>query len=83
MPNYVELVIFAIQAAIKLGGKIQTVFEDETRDQELILPEVEHTDLPNFVNTKVFFEGEGKLFVQEPNPMDSPGASSVSLGALS
>ena len=80
MPDYVALVIFGIQAAIKLGDKVQTVFEDETRDRELILPEVEHTDLPNFVNTKAFFEGEGKLFVQEPNPMDSPGASSVSLG---
>ena len=38
MLNYIDLVMFAIQAAIKLGRKIQTVFEDETRDRELILP---------------------------------------------
>ena len=29
MLPYVDLVLFAIHAAIKLGQKIQTVFEDE------------------------------------------------------
>ena len=39
MLNYIDPVMFAIQAAIKLGRKIQTVFEDETRDRQLpILP---------------------------------------------
>jgi hypothetical protein len=60
--------MFAIQAAIKLGRKIQTVFEDETRDRELILPDVEHSDLPDPSIVIAFFEGEGKVYVQEPTP---------------
>jgi len=37
---YVAMIIFAIHAAIKLGQKIRTVFEDEVRDRDLILPPV-------------------------------------------
>ena len=54
--------------SIKLGRKIQTVFEDETRDRELILPDVEHSDLPDPSIVIAFFEGEGKVYVQEPTP---------------
>ncbi len=64
MLSEVELVMFAIQAAIKLGRKIQTVFEDETRDRDLILPPVESDDLPFWDVTEAFFKGEGQVFVQ-------------------
>ena len=64
MLSQVELVMFAIQAAINLGRKIQTVFEDETRDRGLILPPVEGDDLPFWDVTEAFFKGEGQVFVQ-------------------
>ena len=80
MLNYIDLVMFAIQAAIKLGRKIQTVFEDETRDRELILPEVEHSDLPDPSIVMVFFEGEGKVYVQEPTPGTGVGETVMPMG---
>ena len=40
MLAYVTIIIFAIHAAIKLGQKIRTVFEDEVRDRDLMLPPV-------------------------------------------
>jgi hypothetical protein len=66
MLGEVELVMFAIEAAAKLGRKIQTVFEDETRDQELILPPVPGTALPPLEAAVMFFEGDGKVFVETP-----------------
>jgi hypothetical protein len=65
MLPYVDLVLFAIHAAIKLGQKIQTVFEDEIRDRELVLPPVGFADseLPTASDTEDFFTGEGKVFV--------------------
>lgn len=66
MPNEVDMVMFAIQAVIRLGKKIQAVFEDEVRDRELILPPVEGSDLPFWGTTEVFFAGEGKAFVASP-----------------
>ena len=80
MLNYIDLVMFAIQAAIKLGRKIQTVFEDETRDRELILPDVEHVPLPQPSIAIAFFEGEGKIFVQEPTPSAVAGGPTVAMG---
>ena len=80
MLNYIDLVMFAIQAAIKLGRKIQTVFEDETRDRELILPDVEHSDLPDPSIVMVFFEGEGKVYVQEPTPGAGAGEATMPMG---
>jgi hypothetical protein len=48
MLAYVTIIIFAIHAVIKLGQKIRTVFEDEVRDRDLILPPVSFVpaDLP-------------------------------------
>ena len=80
MLNYIDLVMFAIQAAIKLGRKIQTVFEDETRDRELILPDVEHSDLPDPSIVMAFFEGEGKVYVQEPTPGAGAGETVMPMG---
>ena len=44
----VTMIIFAVHAAIKLGQKIRTVFEDEVRDRDLTLPPVGFSpaDLP-------------------------------------
>ena len=79
--DYVQIVLFAIQAAIRLGQKILTVFEDETRDRDLILPMAETTGLPPFVVAKHFFENDGKAFVQPPATAGQPGGPvSVSAG---
>jgi hypothetical protein len=66
MLPYVDLVLFAIHAAIKLGEKVQTVFE-EIRDRELVLPPVGFADreLPTPLDTEDFFLGEGKVFVEQ------------------
>lgn len=79
MLNFVDLVMFAIQAAIKLGHKMQQVFEDETRDRDLILPPVEGTDMPFWDVTEAFFAGEGKPFVQAPEPFIPEGEESKTL----
>lgn len=72
--DYVALVMFAIQAAIRLGQKLQTVFEDETRDNPLILPPVEGTQLPTFDEVETFFESdEGKGFVALSTDTDAAG----------
>ncbi|MBI4964112.1 MAG: hypothetical protein HY913_12605, partial [Desulfomonile tiedjei] len=68
MLPYVDLVLFAIHAAIKLGQKMQTVFEDEIRDRAIVLPPLGFGDeeLPSPLNTVKFFkEGEGKVFVEK------------------
>jgi hypothetical protein len=67
MLPYVDLVLFAIHAAIKLGQKIQTVFEDEIRDRELVLPSVGFPDseLPTPSDTEDFFTEAGKVFVEQ------------------
>jgi hypothetical protein len=61
--DYAALVMFAIQAAIRLGRKIQQIFEDETRDVALVLPNVEGRDLPGADETLAFFEGPGAAMV--------------------
>lgn len=63
MVPYTDTVIFAIKAAISLGQKIQTVFEDETRDMDYVLPPVEGDNLPFWNVTEAFFENEGQAFV--------------------
>lgn len=68
MLSEVDLVIYAIQAAVKLGRKVQNVFEDEVRDRELILPQVPGTTLPSLAEAETFFEGEGRVFVRPPAP---------------
>lgn len=40
MLDYVNLVMFAIYAAMRLGQKAVAVYGDEVRDRELILPPV-------------------------------------------
>ena len=65
MPNEVDMVMFAIQAVIRLGKKIQAVFEDEVRDRELILPPVEGSDLPFWGATEGFFAGEGNAVIEQ------------------
>lgn len=74
MVPYVNLIIFAIHAAIKLGQKIRTVFEDEVRDWDLILPPVGFTpaDLPYWDDAEQFFLSKGKGFVALP-PEPRPG----------
>ena len=71
--DYVALVMFAIQAAMRLGQKLQTVFEEETRDNPLILPPVEGTQLPTFDEVEPFFEGDGKAFVAGPGDKGPDG----------
>lgn len=74
MVPYVNLIIFAIHAAIKLGQKIRTVFEDEVRDWDLILPPVGFTpaDLPYWDDAEQFFLSKGKGLVALP-PEPRPG----------
>ncbi len=67
MLDYVNLVMFAIYAAMRLGQKAVAVYGDEVRDRELILPPVE-VDSPEFRSwpeTQKFFSGDGKAFVAE------------------
>jgi hypothetical protein len=72
--DYVQLVLFAIQAAIRLGQKLQTVFEDETRDNPLVLPPVPGSKLPTFDEAEPFFESEqGKTFVAISTETDGNG----------
>jgi hypothetical protein len=68
MMSEIDIVMFAIQAAIRLGRKVQTVFEDEVRDRALILPPVPGTALPSLAEAETFFKGEGRFFVQAPEP---------------
>ena len=77
MVHYVGLIIFAIHAAIKLGQKIRTVYEEEVRDRGLFLPPVGFTpdNLPYWDGpdgAKEFFLGRGKGFVAPP-PKPRPG----------
>lgn len=59
-----ELILFAIQAAIKLSSKIKRAYVDSVKRKSLILP------LPNFPEkVKVasalnFFEGSGKTYIE-------------------
>jgi hypothetical protein len=72
--DYVQLVLFAIQAAIRLGQKLQTVFEDETRDNPLVLPPVPGSTLPTFDEAEPFFESEqGQTFVAMSTETDGNG----------
>jgi len=62
------MIIFAIHAAIKLGQKIRTVYEEEVRDRGWFLPPVGFTPsgLPYWEGedgAKQFFLGPGKGFV--------------------
>ena len=77
MVPYVSMIIFAIHAAIKLGQKIRTVYEEEVRDRDLFLPDVGYTppDLGYWDReggAKQFFLGPGKGFVAPP-PALRPG----------
>lgn len=77
MVPYVSMIIFAIHAAIKLGQKIRTVYEEEVRDRGLFLPPVGFTPagLPYWDGedgAKQFFLGPGKGFVAPP-PTPRPG----------
>jgi len=65
MTNEIVIVVYAIQAAMRLGRKVRTVFEEETRDRDLVLPPVETPDLPQWGVVKAFFESEGKAFVAD------------------
>jgi hypothetical protein len=77
MLPYVSLIIFAIHAAIKVGQKIRTVFEEEVRDRDLFLPPVGFTpaNLPYWDETENFFLGIGQGFVAPP-PKTRPGEES-------
>ncbi len=68
MLPYVNVIIFAIHAAIKLGQKIRTVFEEEVRDRDLFLPPVGFTpaNLPYWDETEDFFLNQGQGFVAPP-----------------
>lgn len=68
MLPYVNLIIFAIHAAIKLGQKIRTVYEEEVRDRDLFLPPVGFTpaNLPYWDEAEKFFLGPGQGFVAPP-----------------
>lgn len=68
MVPYVSMILFAIHAAIKLGQKIRTVFEEEVRDRDLFLPPVGFTpaNLPYWDETEEFFLGPGQGFVAPP-----------------
>jgi hypothetical protein len=75
----VTMIIFAIHAAIKLGQKIRTVFEDEVRDGDLTLPPVGFSPagLPFWEpEVKPFFEKEGRGFVAPP-PKPGPGEETL------
>jgi hypothetical protein len=78
MLPYVSMIIFAIHAAIKLSQKIRTVYEEEVRDQDLILPPVGFVSvsLPLWDDTEQFFEGPGKSFVAPP-PKPQPGEKTL------
>ncbi len=78
MTNEIFILMSAIQAAQRLGKKIQTVFEDETRDRDLVLPPVEAPELPQWGLVKAFFENEGHAFVAEA--ASTPGGETSSPG---
>jgi hypothetical protein len=77
MLPYVSMIIFAIHAAIKLGQKIRTVFEEEVRDRDLFLPPIGFTpaNLPYWDETEQFFLNQGQGFVAPP-PQPRPGEGS-------
>ena len=81
MLPYVDLVLFAIHAAIKLGQKMQTVFEDEIRDRAIVLPPVgfEDSKLPTAWDTEDFFKGEGKVFVEKQVEVTSASGARAKL----
>lgn len=65
MPDTASLIIFGIQAAIRLGGKVIEVYQDEMRDRNIILPLAESTGSFTYGAALDFFKDEGKLFVEE------------------
>ena len=65
MTNEIFIVVYAIQAAMRLGRKVRTVFEEETRDRDLVLPPIETPELPQWGVVKAFFESDGRAFVGE------------------
>jgi hypothetical protein len=65
LTNEIAILMYAIQAAIRLGKKVQMVFEDETRDRDLVLAPVEVPELPPWDVVEPFFESEGQAFVAD------------------
>ncbi|MGV8075308.1 MAG: hypothetical protein AB2L11_12220 [Syntrophobacteraceae bacterium] len=65
--DYVGLVMFAVEAATRLGRKAVAVYAEEVRDNELILPhvDVEDPDIPSWSETEKFFANAGRAFVAE------------------
>jgi hypothetical protein len=61
----VDMVIFAIQAAMKMGEKVITIIGDEVRDRDLVVPAVKVDDyLPSWIEAEDFFSSEaGKTFI--------------------
>jgi hypothetical protein len=69
MLPYVSMILFAIHGAIKVGQKLRVIYEDNVRDEDLVLPPVGVVppDLPDWdLDVKPFFEKEGQALVAPP-----------------
>ncbi len=57
----VDIVLFAIQSAIKMGRQIRTAYVDCLRNRELILPYIDFPSAPDFISAIAFFESDGSM----------------------
>jgi hypothetical protein len=65
MSSTVDLILFGMEAGVRLGRKIIDVYQEEIRDRDIILPLAESPGAFTYEGALRFFDKEGKLFVQE------------------
>ena len=65
MPTNPELILYAIQSAIKLGKQIRRAYLDNLKRRELILPLPKFPSQKDWTSALNFFEGDGNVYVQK------------------
>jgi len=65
MPGTVDIIIFGMEASVRLGRKILEIYQDDMANRDILYPLAESTGSFSFEGALQFFRTRGSLFVEE------------------
>lgn len=65
MPGTVDIIIFGMEASVRLGRKILEIYQDDMANRHLLYPLAESTGPFTFEGAMQFFRTRGSVFVEE------------------
>ncbi len=60
----IDIVLFAIRSAVKLGHQVRSAYVDSLRNKALVMPFINFPSEPDFIGALSFFEDKGSSFIE-------------------